>query len=321
MATMKAAVFWGGGAPEVLHIRHVALEGPGPGMVLIRVKAFGLNQAELSLRQTYKPMGPQVRTPGIEAVGEVEYAPGNEFAKGDVVATAMGYLGYQVKGSYAEYISVPAFEVQAIYNLPISWVTLGAMPQMFQTAWGSLFRSLDVKASDHLLVRGGTTSVGLAAIGLAKLNGINVTATTRKYERFDLLYETGASLVLLDCGVLANHAFKFDKVLDLIGTSTLIDSMNCAKEGGTVCAAGMIGGESSFAEFNPMQLIPRGVKLMNYCGTADDFMRMPLQKLVEAVLDKTLYFPIAKTFPLDQIVEAHRYMEANITCGKIVITI
>ena len=95
---------------------------------------------------------------GIEAVGVVEVAPGGEFRKGDIVATAMGGLGRQFDGGYAEYTCVPAKQVQVI-KAELPWETLGAIPEMLQTAWGSLFKSLRLEKSERLLVRGGTTSV------------------------------------------------------------------------------------------------------------------------------------------------------------------
>src|SRR6516162_11153373 len=103
MRTMKAAVIYEAGGPEVLRIENRPVPVPQPGEVLIAVKAFGLNRSELFTR---RGLSPDVRFPrvlGIEAVGIVEDAPGGEFRRGDVVATAMGGLGRQFDGGYAEY--------------------------------------------------------------------------------------------------------------------------------------------------------------------------------------------------------------------------
>src|SRR5580700_9613020 len=141
MATMKAAVIHESGGPEVLKIESLPIPTPKRGEVLIRVKAFGLNRSELFTRQGHSPGVKFPRVLGIEAVGVVEAAPGAEFRKGDIVASAMGGMGREFDGGYAEYTCPPASQVQKI-EAKLPWETLGAMPEMLETAWGSLFRAL-----------------------------------------------------------------------------------------------------------------------------------------------------------------------------------
>jgi len=322
---MKAVVLTQPGGPQVLELENRPVPVAEEGQVLIKVRAFGLNRSELFTRQGHSPKTSVTlpRVLGIEAVGTVEYAPGGEFRKGQIVATAMGGMGRLFDGGYAENTCVPAKQVQAL-KTKLAWDVLGAIPEMFQTAWGSLFISLNLQPGETLLVRGGTTSVGLAAAAIAKNHGAKVVATTRSPSSKEMLHDNGADLVLIDDGHIAPKLREHmpsgvNRVLELVGTTTLADSLQCAAKGGSVCMTGMVGNKWTIDDFSPMGAIPTAVNLTTYSGGVDEFMRMPLQELVTQVEKGTLTPKIGKVFRIDQIVEAHRCMEENRAGGKIVV--
>ncbi|WP_416830952.1 MAG: zinc-binding alcohol dehydrogenase family protein [Erythrobacter sp.] len=322
---MTAVVIHEAGGPEVLKLERRPVPVPRDGEVLIRVRAFGLNRSELFTRQGHSPNVAFPRILGIEAVGEVVAAPGGEFAVGAIVATAMGGMGRAFDGGYAEFTKVPAHQVQRL-ETSLDWATLGAVPEMLQTAWGSLFQALELERGDTLLIRGGTTSVGLAAAAIARSRGATVAATTRDPGSETMLRENGADHVIIDSGRIADEVRSVfpcgaRKVLELVGTTTLLDSLQCTRKGGTVVMTGMVGNAWALDNFSPMDAIPTTVRLTTYSGGSNDFMRTPLQDLVREIELGHLRPKIGKVFQLSEIVEAHRTMEENRAGGKIVVLV
>jgi NADPH:quinone reductase-like Zn-dependent oxidoreductase len=139
-----------------------------------------------------------------------------------------------------------------------------------------------------------------------------------------LVRAVGVDRFFLDSGAIAETVRRewdggVDKVLELVGATTLADSLLTTREGGVVCMAGMVGNRWSLSDFAPMDVIPTAVSLTTYSGGVSDFMAMPLQKLVDQVAGGTLPIAAGRVFHIDDIVDAHRTMESNAAGGKIVV--
>jgi NADPH2:quinone reductase len=318
--TMRAVVVDRPGPPEALQVRQLPIPQPRPGQVLIQVKAFGLNRSELHFRQGLATSGSFPRVPGLEATGVVAAAPGGEFDPGTRVATLMGGMGREFDGGYAEYVLVPAGQVMP-FTSDLPWDQLGAVPEMLQTAYGSLAVGVQASAGQTLLIRGGTSSIGLALIVLAKRQGLTVYATTRRELARSQLETLGADRVLVDDGVVAQRVRELapdgvDGAVELVGVNVLKDTLRSVRPGGTVCFTGMLSDQWTIDGFYPMDWLPNGVRLTAYSGGATDLPATVLQEFLDAVAAGQATIPLGRVYRLDQIVRAHRDMEAGVVGGK-----
>jgi len=321
--TMRAIVVEQPGAPEVLRLRTVPIPTPAEGWVLIRVQAFGLNRSELHFRQGVASSGSFPRIPGIEATGVVHVAPGGEVELGTQVATMMGGMGRAFDGGYAEFVCVPAAQVIP-FRSDLSWSTLGAVPEMLQTAYGSLTVGLQAVDGQSLLIRGGTSSVGRTLAVLGKQRGMTVLATTRRPENAASLRRVGVDHVLIDDGSVESAVREVlpggaDGAVELVGVNVMRDTLKSVRPGGTVCFTGMLSDEWTIAEFYPMDWLPNGVRLTAYSGEAADLPALVLQGFLDAVAAGKAVVPVGRTYQFGQIVQAHHDLEANRTGGKAVV--
>ncbi len=322
---MKAIVVERPGNPDVLQIKAIPRPSPRDGWVQIRVKAFGLNRSEVFTRQGHSPGVRFPRVLGIECVGLVEEAPQCHVTRGQTVAALMGGMGRNFDGGYAEYTCVPERCVFPL-DTDLDWSVLGAIPEMFQTTWGSLTQALAVRAGQSLLIRGGTSSIGMAAAVLAKDLGLTVAATTRNPAKVQALKANGADHVVIDNGAIADPVRRLfpsgvDCVLELIGTVTLLDSLQTVAPRGTLCMTGILGNEWTLHEFAPMEMIPSTVKLTAYAGEAENLTSQQLQGFVDGVRQGRYHVNLHRVFRFEEIVEAHRYMENNQAMGKLVVLV
>lgn len=325
---MRAIVIREFGGPEQLVIEELPDPKPKSGFVTIEVKAFGVNHAETHMRRG--EWAEAAKVSGIECVGVVKADPDGKFKPGQKVATLMGGLGRNLYGSYAEYTQAPATNVLAIESA-LPWEELAAIPESYATAWMCLHRNLQIVRGEMLVIRGATSALGQAALNIAAQDGVQTVATTRNPARFAALQGLGAHAVLQEGPELSRRVRELypagaDAVLDLVGNSTLLDSLQIVRRGGRVCEAGWLGGLAPIAEFNPLMQMPTGVQYSLFAsfvfGTPEfPLSEVPLQIIVDRVAQGAYKARPARVFRFEEIQEAHRLMESNQAKGKIVVVV
>ena len=322
---MRAIVLDGPVQPEELRVRRVAVPEPEAGWVRIKVEAFGLNRSEYHLRAGLATNARFPVIPGIEAAGTIDLAPGGEFTSGQQVVAMMGGMGREYDGGYAEYTVVPASSVIPL-TTDLDWATLGALPEMLQTAHGSLHTGLAIEPGQSLLVRGGTSSVGVAAAVLAKEHGLTVFSTTRNPQRTQVLRDVGVDHPIVDDGNVAEKVREIlpngvDSALELVGTNVLPDTLKATAVQGTVCFTGMLSDAWTIPDFYPIGYLPNGVRLTAYGGESSDLPAEAFQRYVDLVAAGKLPIRIDRVFTMDEIGEAHRIMQDGQAVGKLVVRV
>jgi len=319
-ATMCAAVLTAPGI-ENLHVTEVPVPQPRPGWVRLQVMAFGLNRSEYHSVTGQAGGMSYPRVLGIEASGVVDLDPEGQLAPGIQAVTMMGGMGRAFDGGYAQYVVVPREQV-ITFSSGLPWEVIGSVPETLQTAYGSLTTGLNLQPGQSLLVRGGTSALGLATAALALDMGCTVYATSRREAGLELLASRGV-VPLHDGGAVAeqvrrHHPDGVDAVLELVGVPTLRDSLLATAVHGTVCFTGMLSDAWTIKDFYPMDWIPNGVRLTTYSGQASDLPGAELQRVLERIEAGALDFLPVHTYPLAEIVQAQRDMASGRHTGKLV---
>jgi NADPH:quinone reductase len=323
---MRAIVRDGFGGVEHLVIQEIPEPEPKPGHAVIEVKAFGINHAEMHMRRGEWAEAAPVS--GIECVGIVKSCPGGEFAAGTKVAALMGGLGRSINGSYAEYTRAPVTNVAPIES-NLSWEYLAAIPESYATAWTCLFRNLEITKGQTLVIRGAASSFGQAALNMSVNAGAEVIATTRKSDSFEKLKSLGAKRIELEGRDLSGRIQErkqIDAVLDLVGNSTILDSLAMLRRGGRACLAGFLGGLAPVPDFNPLLQMSSGVHFSFFgsfvFGTPGfPLTDVPLQAIANDVAAGRYNAKPAWVFRFEEIREAHKLMESGQAGGKMVVRI
>ena len=287
-----------------------------PGWVLVKVKAFGLNHSEKILRLNeiradyiQKPV-----IPGIECVGEIADPSDSGLAVGQKIIALMGGMGRSFNGSYAEYALLPRRIVFPIES-DLSWEELGAVPETYFTAWGSLFECLHLQPTDTLLIRGATCALGYAAMQIAKALGCMVIATTHREDKLPLIAE--ADEAVTDNGKLTGKVSGVTKALDLIGPRNLRDTLTAVDKGAIVCQTGLLGGVYTLNGFDPIKDIPNGVYLTGF------FSNYPTQTVIDGIFaflnEKNLKPKCGRVFGFENVKDAICSQDNGSVDGKIVV--
>jgi len=321
---MRAIVLQKFGGLDSLVYQDIPDPEPLAGHVVIEIKAFGINHAEMHMRRG--EWAEAAKVIGIECVGLVKSCPGGEFPVGAKVAALMGGLGRTINGSYAEYTRVRASNVARI-DSDLPWAELAAIPETYATAWTCLFRNLEIAKGQTLVIRGALSSFGQAAVNMAVNAGARVIATTRTGEHSPKLAALGAARVEregVDLSKRIAEANQLDAVLDLVGNSTILDSLAMLRRGGRACLAGWLGGLDPIKDFNPLLQMSSGVYLTFFgsfvFGTPEfPLSDVPLQEIAKDVAAGRLQAKPARVFRFEEIREAHRLMESGGAGGKMVI--
>lgn len=329
MVQMRAVVAERPDGPDGLVLRDVPRPEPRPGWTLVRVEAFGLNRSEYKTLKGYA--GPAVKFPrilGIEMVGVVEAVSGNTPAAppGTTVAALMGDMGRAFDGGYAEYVLVPDHQLIAL-DTTLPWDVLGALPETYVTAAGSL-EHLGLRPGGTLLLRGGTSSVGLACLELARAAGVRVVATTRSERKGRQLTERGAAGIVLEGDGFGDRARAAlpdggaDGAVDLIGGPAVIETLRLLRPGATACNSGSLSDTWVIPDFEPIAMIPSGRKLTAFHSNDvhDAHVSGPLLRAVIEQVERGEVAPnVDEVYTLEQTVDAHRRMAANEATGKLVV--
>lgn len=314
---MKAVVIRKAGGPEVLKIEERPIPEATDDQTVIHIKAFAVHRYEVLTREGGSPSVKFPRVIGIEAVGEV-YQPSknSKLAKGQKILIVNGGFGRAFDGSEQEYALVPDDIVRPV-DFDGSWTEFANYPETFYTAFGAL-KTTKLHAGQTLLVRGGTTGVGMAALVMANAMGIKVTSTTRREERRQMLLDMGATDVVIDKDGKLQTDKTYDGFLDMVGAPVISDSLAHVSRGGYYTTVGLLSGKWIWENFDPFENIG-GKYITAFDGV--DISNDLITEMFKLITDNHLTIPISKVFKLDDIAAAQEYiMQHDRPMGQVIVT-
>ncbi len=311
---MKAVKIYEPGGPEQLIVEELPIPTIKEGWSLVKVMGFGINHSEVFTRKGLSPSVQFPRILGIECVGVIEES--NTYQKGQQVVSIMGGLGRAYDGGYSEYALIPDDNIYTI-NSSLSWEEITAIPETYYTAYLSL-NNLHINKEDKILVRGGTSGVGIAFMKLVKgqYPNISITATTRLLSKKQDLLDLGYSNVIVDKENILQTKESYDKILDLIGPAAIVDTFKHMNKYAIVCITGLLGNVWSF-DFDPLVQMKSSTYLTVAESTNVD--QEAMSDLFDYIEKYHIDVTPHKVYTIDQIQEAHKYIDQNKTLGKIIV--
>lgn len=325
---MKAVYISEPGGPEVLEVRDVPAPVPGEGEVLIDVVAAGLNRADVQQRRGFYPPPPGAsEIPGLEVSGRIAaFGPGvtKAFSVGDkVVALLSG-------GGYAQQVAVSAEQVLRVPD-GVDLITAAALPEVAATVYSNLIMTAQLQPGETVLIHGATGGIGTMAIQLAKAYGAKVAATAGTDEK------VGTAKAFLGADIAINYAEEdfaeslraqnggkgADVILDVVGAKYLQQNIDALGDYGRLIVIGLQGGAT--AEINLGQLLSKRAAVI---GTAlrprsvaekGIIMSAVRESVWPMITDGRIRPLVAKSFPLDQVQDAHRYFDSGDHVGKVLL--
>ena len=314
---MKAAKIYQAGGPEQLIYQDVPMPDVKNGWSLVKIKGFGINHSEIFTREGKSPSVQFPRILGIECVGEVAQSSTPTLAVGQKVVSIMGEMGRAFDGSYAEYVLLPNEQIYPVHT-DLDWTTLAAIPETYYTAFGSL-QQLLIAPQDRVLVRGAGSGVGVAFAQLLKAQFPHVVlhGSTRNPAKATRLQAVGFDEVITEADGKLQTDQRYDKILELVGPATLRDSFSHINEHGIVCNTGQLGNIWYVNDFDPIiELKNNSYLTAFYLGNVS---QTKLDEMFDYIRQFDVKILIERMFTLEQVPEAHRFLQSADGFGKVVV--
>ncbi len=329
MRAMQAVMISRPGPPEVLTIGETNPPAPNAGEVLVRVRAAGVNRADVLQRQGRYPPPPGIREdiPGLEFAGEVEEsgAETGGWKTGDRV------MGLVSGGAYAQYVTCPS---RLLIRVPseMTFIEAAALPEVFITAYDALFKRLQICSGESLLIHAAASGVGTAAIQLARCEGVRVFGTASLKSKLDALPELGLDLPInyreqsfSEEVLKATRGKGVDAILDLVGGSHFAHNLDSLAELGRMVVVGLVGGSKADMDLSLLlrkRLTIIGTVLRSRTLVEKARLIADFEAHAGPLLDSGAIRPVVdRVFPLSLACQAHIYMESNQNTGKIVLEV
>lgn len=315
---MKAIIIYEAGGPEKLIYTDVPTPETKPGWSLVRVIGRGVNHSEIFTRDGQSPSVSFPRILGIECVGVIaESTDPVRLPVGCKVISVMGEMGRAFDGGYAEYALLPNEQIYPV-STDLPWDILAAVPETYYTAFGSM-KNLKLRGGERILVRGGTSGVGIAFLRLVKAGFPDaiVTGTTRNLNKRQQLLDAGFDAVIADTNNELQTEERYDRILDLIGPAALRDTFAHTASEGIVCVTGLLGGKWTLDEFDPLEDMPVDGYLTSFhSGNVNE---VKMQEMLDYVKVHSVDVKPEKVFRLSEMREAHEYLGSSRSFGKVVV--